>query len=95
MTVDGYGEVPPEVRKRNLAQALQREVVAGYRVESQTDINAVLVKGKNVNHILHLILSLITFGIWLFVWPLVWYFNREQRLILNVDDYGNVLRMTA
>jgi hypothetical protein len=83
------------VRKRNLAQAVQREVVAGYRVESQTDINAVLVKGKSVSHILHLILSLITFGLWLFVWPLVWYLNREQRLILNVDDYGNVLRMAA
>ena len=34
-----------------------------WRVESQTDYNAILVKGKPVNHVLHLILSIVTFGL--------------------------------
>lgn len=89
------GEVDAGTQKRNLSQAITREVASGYRVESQTDIQAVLVKGGKVNHVLHLILTLITFGFWSFVWLVVWIINRETRLILSVDDYGNVLRQNA
>ena len=34
----------------------------GYRVESQQDYQAVIVKGKPINHTLHIILSVITWG---------------------------------
>ena len=34
----------------------------GYRIESQTDFQVVLVKGKRPNHVLHLILTIVTFG---------------------------------
>lgn len=85
----------PEVRKRALAQAIQREVAAGARVESQSDESAVLVKGKPTNHLLHFIITMFTCGLWAFVWPVVWYVNREQRVLLSVDDYGNVLRSTT
>lgn len=88
-------QVTPEQMKRNLAQAVQREVAGGWRVESQTDINAILVKGQATNHVLHLIISLLTCGFWLLVWPIIWWINKEKRLILNVDDYGNVLRQEA
>ncbi len=88
-------EASAEVRKRALANAVQRDVAAGWRVESQTDVTAVMVKGKPTSHLLHLVLSAITCGLWLFVWPVVVWINRAQHVVLSVDDYGNVLRQTA
>ncbi|QYW07909.1 membrane protein [Streptomyces phage RedBear] len=88
-------EVTADQRKRNLAQAVQREVVSGFRVESQTDETAILAKGKPTNHVLHLLLTLVTLGLWVFVWIIVALSNKETRLILSVDEYGNVLRQTA
>jgi hypothetical protein len=77
--------------RRNLANAITGKVAEGYRVESQTDIQATLVRGHKPNHILHLILTLITFGVWLFVWiPLV-FIQKERRCILTTDEFGNVL----
>lgn len=89
------GEASAQQQKRNLAQAITREVASGYRVESQTDIQAVLVKGGKTNHVLHLILTLVTFGMWSIVWLIMWLVNRESRTILSVDDYGNVLKQSA
>ncbi|QIK48228.1 hypothetical protein P9A14_10710 [Gordonia hongkongensis] len=80
-------------RKAALAQAVSREVAsAGWRVESQSEYQAVLAKGGNTNHVLHLIISVLTCGIWLFVWPFVYLANQRKTLVLAVDDYGNVLR---
>lgn len=84
--------VDGETKKRNLAMAIQREVAAGQRVESQTDLNAILVSGKPINHILHLILTLVTCGVWAIVWIVLAFVGGERRIVLNVDDYGNVLR---
>lgn len=78
------------IRKRNLAQVIAQQSAQGWRVESQSDYQAVLVKGKPTNHLLHLVLTFLTFGLWLFVWPVVVLINREQRKVLTVDDYGNV-----
>ena len=81
-----------EARKAALAQAIQTEVVQGGRVESQSDFQAVFVFGKPVNHILHLILAVVTCGIWLIVWlgMLIW--GGENRVMVSIDEYGNVLR---
>lgn len=85
--------VSPDQRKAALAQAVSREVAGGsWRVESQSDYQAVPAKGGNVNHVLHLIISLVTCGVWLLVWPVVYLLNQRQTLVLAVDDYGNVLR---
>ena len=84
-----------EQRKQALAMAVSREVAAnGWRVESQSDFQTVLAKGKPVNHLLHFILCWITLGFWVFVWPIAWYLARRQTLILSVDEYGNVLHQS-
>ncbi|WP_155827079.1 hypothetical protein [Jongsikchunia kroppenstedtii] len=83
----------PDQRKAALAQSISREVAAGgWRVESQSDYQAVLVKGKNTNHLLHLILTLITVFLWTPVWVVVTVLNQRKTVILTVDDYGNVLQ---
>ncbi len=53
---------------------------------------AVLLNGKKVNHILHLTLSLLTVGLWLFVWVILVATNRRQRIVLMVNEQGQVER---
>jgi hypothetical protein len=48
-----------------------------------------------VNHVLHLILTLVTFLLWAIVWIWVAVAGGEKRVILPVDDHGNVLRQEA
>lgn len=78
-----------EERKALLAQAVNTQVTQGAKVESQSDTQAVLVKGAPVNHILHLILSLVTCGVWLLVWGGVAIFGGEKRYVAAIDEYGN------
>lgn len=78
--------------RRALANAVATESANGWRVESQTDIQAILVKGKNVNHVLHAILTFVTAGMWGLVWLFLYLLNRRQTLILAVDEYGNITR---
>ena len=43
-----------------------------------------------MNHLLHLILTIITLGLWVFVWiALVIIRRREKHEVINVDEYGN------
>ena len=86
--------VIPADPSRNLANTVAARSVDGYRVESQSAEQVIMVKGGNTNHLLHLILTLLTwwfFGGWVFVWGVVAVVNRKRRVILRVDDYGNVL----
>ena len=75
-----------------LDRAVANELAAGAELVSQTSTSAVLTKGKKVNHILHLILSVITAGIWLIVWAILVATNKPQRIVLFVTDQGVVER---
>jgi hypothetical protein len=62
----------------------------GYRVESQSN-QAVLVWGRRPNHLLHLILSIVTWGFWaLFVWLPIAIFGGERRKTVTVGDDGRL-----
>ena len=51
----------------------------GWRIESKTTHSAVMVKGKRVNHLLHLVLTLCTLGLWAIVWLIVSIAGGEKR----------------
>jgi hypothetical protein len=87
----GTEKKAPEELKALLAQAVANWVHGGWRVESQTDFQAVMAKGHRLNHILHLILTIITLGIWAIVWILVVALGGEKRAVVSVDEYGNTL----
>lgn len=78
-----------------LAQTIQANVVRGARVESQGQYNAVLVWGRPVNHVLHLILTIVTAGLWGLVWLILALSGGESRTMVSVDDFGNVLYQQA
>lgn len=77
-------------RKARLAQHVAGAAHGGWRVESQTDFQAVLVQGHRPNHLLHLILSVLTVGLWLIVWAILAIIGGEKRRVLRVDEAGNV-----
>jgi hypothetical protein len=74
-----------------LALAVATEASAGWRVESQSTIQAVLVRGKSINNTLHIILSVVTFGGWLIVYIPIYLVNRRKVKIIRIDDFGNTL----
>ena len=82
--------VDPTVRQERLNQAIAAELSRGGRIESQTGSSAVIVRGGRVNHILHLLLTLLTIGFWVIVWLIISAAGGERRRIINADAYGNV-----
>ena len=77
-------------RKALLAQAVANAVRQGARIEAQSDYQAIVVQGKPVNHILHLILTLVTLGFWVIVWIILVLTGGEKRRTITVDEWGNV-----
>ena len=75
-----------------LDRAVANELASGAELESQAGTNAVLLKGKKVNHVLHAILSLLTAGFWLIVWLLLVATNKRKRIVLWVNERGEVER---
>ena len=71
---------------------IEKFIAQGSRIESRTDFQAVLVRGRPVNHILHLLLSVLTLGVWLVVWVILSISGGEERSLLQVDEDGNGIR---
>ena len=89
--------VSDNVRRAALAQAIQQEVFAGGRVEVQGDFNAVIRFGKTVNHVLHLILTASTLGLWGLIWIYIAIDNHNTyyAVTLTVDEFGNLTRQSS
>jgi len=85
--------VPDQVRQQNLQQYLSTDVAQTRgRIESVTPYSAVVVTGQRVNHVLHLLVSVLLCGLWLPVWALVAASGGEKRHVIAVDVCGNVTR---
>jgi len=77
-------------RKELLAHTIAGQIAQGSRVESQSDYQAVLVEGHRVNHVLHLILTFFTMGMWGVAWLILALTGGEQRSMATVDEFANV-----
>ena len=55
-----------------------------------TDFQASIKFGKPINHILHLLLCIPTFGFWLIVWFFIGITHKENVTIYTIDDFGNI-----
>lgn len=78
-------------RKGSLANAIQTQVAGGARIESQSDFQAVLIRGHRVNHLLHFVIGVVTIGLWWIVWIFMAALGGEKRQMVSVDEFGNVL----
>jgi len=88
---------PPETtpksdaeRRALLGRTIANHAGQGYRVESQSDYQAFLVKGHRPNHLLHAIISILTL-VWFIGWIVVAIQGGEERKMVEVDPYGNVI----
>lgn len=77
--------------RQALVSAIAREARGGWHVESQSDVQATLVKGKPTNHVLHVILCIVTLGLWIPVWILVAIFAGQKHELLTVQPDGTVV----
>jgi len=77
-----------EQRSELLAIAITEWARKDWRVVSQTQTQAQLIKGHRTNHILHLILTILTLGVWAVVWLLVAAFGGEQHMLVTIDQHG-------
>lgn len=76
-------------RKSILDKQIIFYVSRGWRLDTQTDFAAVFSSGKRLNHILHLILSLVTFGIWIIFWIVMSLTHKIVITTVLVDKFGN------
>lgn len=82
--------VGTDERKAALDRVLMTKGAEGWRTESRGEFQATLAKGKPVNHVLHVILAVLSLGLWLPVWLLVVILGGLKRRMVMVDDFGNV-----
>ena len=75
-------------------EAIAAKVAKGYRVESRDDASCravIVIPQEKPNHILHLLLSVFTMGLWL----IIWFFSivgarGERRFAIEVNDAGQI-----
>ena len=67
-------------------------VADGWRVEQETSTHTLLAKGDPTKHWAHIILTLVTAGIWGIVYGLVLAFGglKQRRVLKNPDGTGRV-----
>jgi hypothetical protein len=80
----------PEERAEILDQHLIAMTGTNGRVETHSAASAVVVNGKPVNHVLHLLLSLFCCGWWVPVWLALVALGGERRTTVSVDQYGRI-----
>ena len=80
-----------EERSQTLQKHVIQEVANGWKLEVETEFEAVLSSGKRVNHILHLLLTLLTLGFWIIPWVIMTAGSGEKRETISVDECGNTV----
>ncbi|MEU0132534.1 hypothetical protein ABZ172_00605 [Streptomyces sp. NPDC006296] len=93
----GVGGAVPDGRQRGLTLdwAVSRRIATGWRVESRSRNQAVLVRGQPVNHVLHAVLTAFTCCLWAPVWAVLALTNEVERVVLTVDAQGQVVAVGA
>lgn len=80
-----------EQRKGMLDSALNLYGAKGFRIENRSDYQATVSKGKETRHVLHIVLAVVTGGLWLVVYIPLWLVTGIRRRLVSVDEYGNTI----
>lgn len=73
-------------RKAWLAQQVDEHLGNGWQIESRTENLVSLRYGKPINHVLHLLLTLVTCGVWALVWIYLAIFQGEKHKTISTRD---------
>jgi hypothetical protein len=79
-------------RKDLLQNYIVKMAAQGWRTEAQSEFSATISLGIKTAHVLHFILSVISFGFWLFIWIILVLsrLNKRRRQFLKIDKFGNI-----
>ena len=78
-------------RKSILDRTLADRGAQGWRIETRSDFQATIATGNRINHVLHLILTIVTLGLWAIVWIILAIAGGIKRHMITVDEYGNIV----
>jgi hypothetical protein len=81
-------DLTEQQRSEILDAELFNRVRGGARVAARTATQAVVETGRPVNHLLHLLVSVLVCGAWLPVWVLVTAFGGTFSSTLTIDENG-------
>lgn len=81
-------------REARLERAINYQIAQGSKLANQGKFEAVMISGRKINHILHLLLAVFTLGLWLIIWAIMGIFGGESQYTLGVDEYGKVTRFS-
>lgn len=72
-------------------------IAEGWRVEQETPTHTLLAKGERTKHWAHILLTLVTAGVWGIVYGLVLAFGglKQRRIMKNADGSGRVERFVT
>lgn len=84
--------LPVEQRTAALHSAVQSMAASGWVPLFVGETQATLRRGKRPNHVLHLLLSLVTVGLWVLVWAWLAIVKHERTVTLTVDAWGNITK---
>jgi hypothetical protein len=85
-----YPELPLPKRERLLEIAVDLEVLDGATVVNRSARGVTLSRRRQVTHLGHFILTLMTGGLWGLVWLAVILNRGEDRVRYEVDPWGNI-----
>ncbi|MEU0978528.1 MULTISPECIES: hypothetical protein [Streptomyces] len=91
----GGGSPDAAQRALILDWIVSRRIASGWRVESRSESQVVLVRGQPVNHVLHAFLTVFSCLVWGIVWAVLALVNRVERVALTVDAQGRVVTVGA
>lgn len=81
----------PDERKAILDRSIQLYGARGWRIETRSDYQATIAKGKEMSHLLHFFLTIFTLGLWLVLWLVLGIVGGVKRRMLTVDEFGNLI----
>lgn len=95
-----HGRMPSDVQSSTLEHEIAIATMRGWRLQSKSPERgiATMVSGnpaayRGPNHLLHLILALLTCGLWAPIWLLITLTDRppqEKSLLIVVDEAGRI-----
>ena len=87
MTEQNYFTITKEERSKILQAKISEYVRDGYRVVSQTDFTAQLIKPKRFS-LFWAIFWFLFFGVGVFIYLFYYWSKKDQTSYLTVDEYG-------
>jgi heat shock protein HtpX len=75
-------------RHQLVVNFVEQALMRGEYIESEGDYAFLLARGRPINHLMHLVMTLFSFGLWLPIWIPTAIFGRERWRLVEIDEYG-------